>query len=239
MDAEQLYRRLGRLIEVAPPAPKSVDLSPELMKWLGQVAALVKETGDYAMQVEVSTAIANQTQSNRQTYFQVIMLALYRALAIAEIQAPHSAQGSFIPVGNTFDAFAAISKILGSATSDVLIIDPYMDESIVIDFAGTVPQSVQIRLLTDQATVKPGFRPAVLRWQAQNGTIQPLEARLAPAKALHDRAIFVDRTQAWTITQSFKDLAKRSHAEIVRADDTAALKVAAYEAIWSIATVIQ
>jgi hypothetical protein len=141
-------------------------------------------------------------------------------------------------VRNTFDAFAAISKILAPAASDVLIVDPYMDESILTDFAGTAPELVKLRLLTDAKTVKPGFEPAVLRWREQYGTTRPLEARLAPAKALHDRAIFVDGTQAWIITQSFKDLAKRSHAEIVRADETAALKVAAYEAIWSAATVI-
>jgi len=57
-------------------------------------------------------------------------------------------------------------------------------------------------------------------------------------KTLHDRAIFVDKAKAWTLTQSLKDFAKRSPAEIVRADDTAALKIAAYEAIWATSKVI-
>jgi hypothetical protein len=71
-----------------------------------------------------------------------------------------------------------------------------------------------------------------------NDLLQPPQARLAPPKTLHDRAIFIDQTIAWTLTQSLKDFAKRSPAEIVRADDTAALKIAAYEEIWLRAQII-
>ena len=62
--------------------------------------------------------------------------------------------------------------------------------------------------------------------------------RLAPSKTLHDRAILIDRITAWTLTQSLKDFAKRSPAEIVRADDTAILKIAAYENLWTSAQII-
>lgn len=237
MEPEILYRQIGRLIEVAPPPPPSPELSPELMKWAGQASALINETNDAALRVDANIAISGLRAPNRKDHFQALMIALYRALAIAELAAPPSVQGTFIPVGNSFDAFAAISKILGSAKRDVLIVDPYMDESVLTDFAGTVPENIGLRLLTDQATVKPSLAPAVLRWQTQHLT-RPLEARLASPKALHDRAIFVDGAQAWTVTQSLKDLAKRSPAEIVRADDTAALKISAYEAIWSGATMV-
>jgi hypothetical protein len=50
--------------------------------------------------------------------------------------------------------------------------------------------------------------------------------------------IIVDATVAYTLTQSLKDFAKRAPAEIVRADDTASLKIAAYEDIWSSAEVV-
>jgi hypothetical protein len=237
MDPESLYRRIGRLIEVAPAAPTTADLSPDVMRWLGQATALVKQTGDIPVLAEMSAAISMLHFPNRKEYFQKILVALYKALASAELHAPQSAQGAFIPVGNAFDAFAALSRILGAAESDVFLVDPYMDESALTEFAGSVPESVPLRLLTDQATVKPSLAPAVLRWQTQYSN-RPLEARLAPPKTLHDRAIFIDGAQAWTVTQSFKDLAKRSPAEIVRADDTAALKIAAYEAIWATAAVV-
>jgi hypothetical protein len=69
-------------------------------------------------------------------------------------------------------------------------------------------------------------------WTSQHGTSRPLGVRLAPPRALHDRAILIDGMTAWILTQSIKDFAKRSPAEIVRADDTASLKIAAYEAVW-------
>ena len=238
LDPEGLYRRVGRLIEIAPPSPQSGNLSPEFMKWFGQVTAVLKEVGDIIIMSEVGTAASGLQQfANRAEYFQRIMIGLYQALAITELKAPQSAQGAFIPVGNAFDAFSAIAKILGAARSDVLIVDPYMDDSALTDFGSCLQEPVPLRLLTDHATAKPNLAPAVSRWKIQYPT-RPVEARFAPARTLHDRAIFIDGVQAWTVTQSLKDLAKRSPAEIVRADDTAALKIAAYEAIWSTAAIV-
>ena len=237
LDSEGLYRRIGRLIEIAPATPTNAQLSPALMKWLGQVTATVKEVGDMTVIVEVGASMNMLHLPNRADHFQKIMLGLYKALAIAELAAPQSAQGAFIPVGNAFDAYTAIGKILGAARSDVLIVDPYMDDSVLTDFAASMQDSVPLRLLTDQATAKQNLQPAAVRWTAQYAN-RPLLVRLAPPRTLHDRAIFIDGIQAWTVTQSLKDLAKRSPAEIVRADDTAALKIAAYEALWINASVV-
>ena len=92
--------------------------------------------------------------------------------------------------------------------------------------------------MADEKDYKPSLVPAAHIWTKQYGASRPWAVRLAPSRALHDRAIFVDRTAAWTLTQSLKDIAKRSPAEIVRADDTAALKIAAYQGIWDKATVV-
>ena len=72
---------------------------------------------------------------------------LRRALAVAEMRAPVSAQGAFIAAGNSFDAFAAVGKVLATATGDILIIDPYLDEKALTDFAPLAHEGVSIRLL--------------------------------------------------------------------------------------------
>lgn len=95
------------------------------------------------------------------------------------------------------------------------------------------PEQVTFRLLADEAACKATFAPAAKRWVAQHGASRPVEARVSAPKTLHDRAIFVDGDKAWTLTQSLKDFAKRSPAEIVRADDTASLKIEAYELLWA------
>ena len=81
---------------------------------------------------------------------QDVAVIVQRALAKAELKAPATVQGSFIPAGNALDAMAAIGKILGGATQDVLIVDPYMDEKVLTNFAPLAPEHVAIRLLPRQ-----------------------------------------------------------------------------------------
>lgn len=238
MQPEELYRRVGRLIESAPSFGGIGLLSVDQMTWLGRAEALVATSGDVSAQAEFSLTKQKLAQPpTRAMAQQNLMLILYKILAAAELASPPGAQGTFIPVGNSFDAYAAIAKIMSAAKQDVLVVAPYMDDTVLIDFGGALSEGVMLRLLTDQATAKPNLAPAAIRWKAQFGR-RPLEVRLASRKALHDRAIFVDRSEAWTVTQSLKDLAKRSPAEIVRADDIASLKIESYESVWQSSTTI-
>lgn len=55
----------------------------------------------------------------------------------------------------------------------------------------------------------------------------------ARAKALHDRAIFLDG-KVWLVSQSLNGIAKRSPATIQEAaPEIAAAKLAAYESVWN------
>lgn len=185
-----------------------------------------------------ASGILNSGYEKRINAAHEITTIVYRAFAVAEMKAPAGASGAFIPVGNSFDVFAALSKLLQAATKDVLIVDPYMDETALTEFGIAVPEGIALRLLSDQSSQKLTLAPAAKKWVAQHGANRPLSVRLAPPMTLHDRAIFIDQTTAWTLTQSLKDFAKRSPAEIVRADDTATLKIAAYESIWNSASVV-
>ncbi|WMT71061.1 phosphatidylserine/phosphatidylglycerophosphate/cardiolipin synthase family protein [Bradyrhizobium sp. Ash2021] len=235
---EELYRRIGRIIEECPSFAGISNLSADQLTWLGRAEALIAVCGDMLIQAEFAAARATLAQSTmRQSGFQDLMMALYRALAKAELAAPAGAQGAFIPVGGSFDAYAALAKVFSQAQFDLLVVDPYMDDSVLLEFGGAVPETVTLRLLSDQATAKQSLEPAAKRWKAQYPN-RSLQVRLTPARGLHDRVILVDGKEAWTITQSLKDLAKRSPAEIVRANDIAALKITAYEQIWTTAGVL-
>jgi hypothetical protein len=236
LNAETLYRRIGRLLETVPDLTRIGDLSTDHMQWFARAVALVEASGDSSSASMIRNATSDLLSPRPHEASKKALMVLYKVFADAELDAPAGVQGSFIPVGNSFDAFAALTKILGSAQREILVVDPYMDESVLTDFAGAVSSGVALHLLSDKATAKPTFMPAAIRWAQQKpGT---LLARLAPPKALHDRAIFVDGTTAWTLTQSIKDFAKRSPAEIVRADDIAPLKIAAYEDIWTVSDVV-
>jgi hypothetical protein len=114
---------------------------------------------------------------------------------------------------------AVIGSVLRTAKQGVFIVDPYMDEKALTDFAPLAAEGVTIQLLADQQWHKPTLRPARERWSTQYGASRPLEARLAPAKTLHDRLIIIDDEHTWVLTQSLNAFAARSPAAVVRVDD--------------------
>jgi hypothetical protein len=168
------------------------------------------------------------------------MVILYRALAFAEMNAPVASRGAFVPAGNELDALAAVGKVLAGATHDAMIVDPYMDAKAITDFAPLAPDTVRVKVLADDAYHKASLLPAVQRWAKQHAA-RPLDARLAPAKTLHDRLIVVDGKVVFTLTQSLNAFAVRSPATIIRIDDPemTALKIATYEKFWKAARVIK
>jgi hypothetical protein len=242
LEPEALYSQLGHHIASVPNLA-NMD-RPEVMLWLGRAFALIDATEDHVAARRVkrlhellrARIVPNPSERNFDLITQNVMELmdiLYRALAVAELATPAAAQGAFIPAGNIFDAMAAVAKVLQTAKADAMIVDPYMDEKALTDFAGLALPGVSIRLLADEAHHKSTLRPAAIRWVAQNGSNRHLETRLTPPRTLHDRLIAIDSTDAWTLTQSLNAFAARSPASIIRADsDTAALKIAAYEAIW-------
>lgn len=239
LDPESLYVHLGRLIETTPDLACPGPVSAETNQWLGRAAALVEASGDMADFVTLKVAAQNLETVLRETNAQTIVAIVHRALARAELKAPAASQGAFIPVGESFSAVAAVSKVLMTARQTVLIVDPYADAKALTDFAVLAPEGVQVRILSDAGTVKPSLKPAAEHWAKQYNSARPLEIRLAPARNLHDRIITVDDAQAWTLTQSLKDFAARSPATIVKVDtETAGLKVSAYAAIWQSATAL-
>jgi hypothetical protein len=238
-DYNMLYQQLGRLLETPANLASFKDcVQPATLHWLGRSHALVKAVNVGVDAISFTSAVDKMRTAAWESGVLEVFQLLYRALGHCELHLPAGSAGSFIPVGNSFDAFAALSKIFAAATIDVMIVDPYMDRAALVDFGLAVPEGVPLRLLADTKDHKATLQPAAQKWIIQYGTNRPLSVRLAPARSLHDRAIFINRQDAWTITQSLKDFAKRAPAEIVRVDSIATLKIDAYEAIWTEASVL-
>lgn len=236
LDPQALYVQLGRIIETMPML-RAPSRTPAMKQWLGRASALVEASGngvDTGLFTIAAVNVLSHTVMVNARAADEIETILYRSLARAELNAPTSAQGAFIPTGGGFDALAALAKIMGAAKSSLLLVDPYMDEKLLTDFAAVAGEGVFLQLLADQQSVKPALKPAAARWMAQHGQLRPIEARLAAARSLHDRLIVVDQSEAWVLTQSFNAIAARSPASIVRSDtETAALKIAYYENVWA------
>ena len=245
MDDGTIYRQLRELVDTIPKIETSqpdASYTLDVHKWIGRLDALIEltrsedELADLRLSIE---KLSEKFYSIRQEGLNEIYNTLFRALARAELRTSIASKGSFVAVGDAFDALRALSEIMKSAKADVLIVDPYMDEVALSEVGILAADGVGIRLLSDAATVKPSLKPMVAAWRAQHGSLRPLEARLASPKTLHDRLIVIDRTDAWVLTQSLKDFAKRSPATLTMVGtETAALKIPAYENIWQSSSAI-
>lgn len=230
---ESLYLQLGQLASEMPQLRGAI--TPEINRWLGRAAHLVKAVDQGADAAIFDLSCNNLTMpSIRDMSAQTIECTVFRALATAEAKAPAAARGGFVGVGAELDALQVIGKVLAEASRDVLIVDAYMDSKAFTDFAPTAAATVSVRLLSDSSSTKQeALRPGLTRWR-QQFPARPIEVRLARPRALHDRLIVVDGKLVWTLTQSLKDFAKRSPALVQRVDvEMATLKVDFYEQLWT------
>jgi len=59
LSPEDLYRRIGRIIEECPSFAGISNLSVEQLTWLGRAEALIAVSGDILIQAEFATARAS------------------------------------------------------------------------------------------------------------------------------------------------------------------------------------
>jgi hypothetical protein len=133
---------------------------------------------------------------------------VHRALARADLNAPPAVQGAVIAVGDTLEAYIAVRKVLDTANTDVLLVDPYAGAQLLTDYAVLASDKVAVRLLADEAEYEASLITAAQRWAQQLGNYRTLMVRLAPAKTLHDRLILVDSATVWMLGQSFNNWRK-------------------------------
>ena len=236
MSPEQEYAQLGELIATMPAfggriAP--VKMGPIELLWYGRAHALLNRRLTSIDAIQFQMAWTNLGTPMHDRSVSQIQSLLYSNLARVELLQPVSSRGAFIGAGDQFDALASIGRVLREAVGSLLIVDPYLNERFLTDFAAMIPEGVPMRLLGGRKGVDGTLSAAAARWIVQYGTARPLQVRLAGKGVLHDR-IIIDDAHAWAMSQSFKDFAGRSPASIIRSDaELAAMKREAFEQLWS------
>lgn len=139
-------------------------------------------------------------------------------------------QQVFLPAGSTHDAYIEIRKIVKSATTELLIVDSYVDGTLWTLLTNT-PASAKLRIMTAQ--MKGDFALEGKKFAAQHGNT--IEIR--QTKQYHDRFVVADRTRVWHLGASIKDAGNKAFAmsEILSNTIRAAINTDV-EATWSTAT---
>lgn len=232
MDNAVFLAQLRSLLETAPDFATYSPTSVEHQVWLAKAHALVSRWNRIeAMSISSAADLMHLSLFRDGQVAKVIGL-IHRAIANLEIETPKLADQVFAP-GAVYDFFKALSAALGSATSSVFIIDPFLDDQIFDSYLASIPAGHSVRLLAH----KYGnlLKPAVQKFTAQHGN--NIAVRISTE--FHDRILFVDDLSCWVMGQSIKDAAKAKPTYLLPLSaDIASLKLKHYEAIWNNATVL-
>jgi len=125
-------------------------------------------------------------------------------------------ENSLVPVSGTVrelffgdksehDAYVGIRALLQRAEKDVVIVDPYVDQSILTLLSACIKPGMSIQLLTSK--VPNDFSLEAQKWIAQH---QGLLLEVRTTKEFHDRFIVLDDTVCWHVGSSIKDAGQKA-----------------------------
>ncbi len=108
-------------------------------------------------------------------------------------------QGIFFD-GQIFDAYKFVCDLLGTATSEITLIDNYIDENTLMLFAKC--QNIKIEIYTKKIDKK-------LQLDLQKYNSQYLPIQLKIFRNAHDRFLIIDKKEIYHFGASLKDLGKK------------------------------
>lgn len=231
--AEQLLALLEAAIRDAPPLIYQQPLTSADMGWLGRADALIEASGAIPALIGFRTArSALGTISHDRDN---LLIPLYDAYSRVELMVPAASKGAFIPGGDTWNGYAALVRVMQTECDDLLIVDPYLSFAIFTELAPHSAARKTVRCLTaKRPEYHLGLLAAAGKWAGDEiSKSHPVEVRYAPPGSLHDRLIIIDNKAVWLVSQSLKDIAKKSSASVSRAEsELGALKALHYDDLW-------
>ena len=227
MQPEILLAQLRALIARAPDLRAFSPTSAEHQVWLGQAHALISRWDAVEAVSFKSHCGFLSSRVTKLMGISGIISTLHRAIADLELKVPLEIEVSF-GVGEVYNFFLALNRVIKSAEKSIFIIDPYLDYTVVEHYLTSRADNVSVRLLLNHNTEK--IITAVGKYNSQHGTV--VELRIS--KTLHDRVIFIDDYVCWLIGQSIKNAAKAKPTYLVPLPpDVVPNKLSHYEGIWS------
>lgn len=122
---------------------------------------------------------------------------LFKALEAGNI---HADKGIFFE-GQIFDAYHFMSDLIKRAQFSIVLIDNYIDDSVLTLFAKRNPK-VKLKIFTKQ--IGKQLKLDIEKFSAQYGNVELNEFSLS-----HDRFLIIDEKELYHIGASLKDLGKK------------------------------
>ena len=224
---EHLLAEVEDVLRSMPPPSAFGRGEMEPFAWLGRAMAVLQRwSASNAMQVTGAADELRDDNMSRVSKGYVAVLTMLQQ-ARADLRLDVGPMATVVDHGAVFDYFDEVRKILQTAKTNLLFIDPYLDADFVPRYLAHVGGGVSIRLLTEKKLTT--LLPAVDMFVAQHHV--PVAVR--SCGGLHDRLVFVDRSSCYISGASFKDGGKNAPALLAQILDGFGALASIYEAKWA------
>ena len=130
---------------------------------------------------------------------------------LKHLEEPRQKKAILFFKGQMFDAFSCISNLIGTATSEIILIDGYVDTA-TLDLLSKKQKDVKVEIYTFQSSCK--LTPT----EISDFNKQYSDLSIKYTTDFHDRFMIIDRQTLYYIGASLKDAGKKAF-EISQIDD--------------------
>lgn len=230
IEKQILLLKLTDLIENPPMLAEvqSIPGNSEHRKWLAKAGALLKRFDKYQHGVKFDLAMTHLGNYQHWAVNTIIGL-VWDAIEAIQLDLELDGRdqiGNAYAAGEYYDYFRDLKEIIGRATNQLVIVDPYFDGKAFQAYLSEVSNQVEIRILADRYSTD--VKQYAERHAQQHGT----RIELRRSKELHDRLIFVDREDCWITGGSVKDAGKRPAYLIPAQPVIGQKKLEIYQDVW-------
>jgi hypothetical protein len=223
---------LAEVEDLIRTMPERFDLNTaDIFSWLGRASAVIKLWNPHGMLFDV--AINDITSTFAKTSYNAkckVQTTLHQARYDLRLRTVGPLTVA-VDQGATFDYFDEVRKLIETAKTELLFVDPYLDAEFVSRYLPHVAQGVRVRLLTRERLST--LLSAVSAFRQQHN----LAIEVRSASDFHDRYVFVDQVSCYQSGASFKDGAKKAPTTLTQIVDAFHAMLDTYEQRWSTATV--
>ena len=230
---DQLLLEIQDIIRSMPSAQEFGSHPDKCIPWLGRASAAmvqwdaIRSIAHFEPEVQSYARLqADRGRVNFIPFHQKLLMLLHQAESDLRLRTTGPLSIG-VPAGRVFEYFDELRKLIETARTDLLLVDPYLDADFVSRYLPFVAAGTKVRMIARERLST--LQPAVEAFSAQSG----LSVELRTAGGFHDRYLFVDGQACYQSGASFKDGAKKAPTVLVQITDAFASVQATYEQLWA------